>query len=64
VTEPTLGQRLMIDADMLALSVAVVPPAGNRELSMLLKVPLNEDNFFMEAHMKLRPVDLLTVLSL
>ena len=60
VTEPTLGQRLMIDADMLALSVAVVPPAGNRELSMLLKVPLNEDNFFMEAHMKLRPVDFAT----
>ncbi|MBW1706137.1 MAG: CoB--CoM heterodisulfide reductase iron-sulfur subunit A family protein, partial [Deltaproteobacteria bacterium] len=60
VTEPTLGQRLMIEADMIALGVATVPRAGNRELSRMLKVPLNEDGFFMEAHMKLRPVDFAT----
>jgi len=60
VTEPTLGQRLMIDSDMLALGVATVPRTGNRELSRMLKVPLNEDGFFMEAHMKLRPVDFAT----
>jgi heterodisulfide reductase subunit A len=60
ITEPTLGQRLMIDTDILALGVATVPPTGNRELSQLLKVPLNEDSFFMEAHMKLRPVDFST----
>ena len=60
VTEPTLGQRLMIDADMLALGVATIAPQGNVELSQLLKVPLNEDGFFMEAHMKLRPVDFST----
>ena len=57
ITEPVLGQRLMLDADMLALGVATVPPTGSRKLSQLLKVPLNEDGFFMEAHMKLRPVD-------
>ena len=60
VTEPSLGQRLMIDADLLALGVATVASSGNRELSQLLKVPLNEDDFFMEAHMKLRPVDFAT----
>ena len=60
VTEPILGKRLMIDTDILALSVASVPSADNMELSQLLKVPLNEDNFFMEAHMKLRPVDFAT----
>ncbi len=60
VTEPTLGQRLMIDVDMLALGVATIPPKGNVALSQLLKVPLNEDGFFMEAHMKLRPVDFST----
>jgi len=60
VTEPILGQRLLIDADMLALGVAVVPPADNKELSQLFKVPLNEDGFFLEAHMKLRPVDFAT----
>ncbi|MDZ4230197.1 MAG: FAD-dependent oxidoreductase, partial [Dehalococcoidales bacterium] len=60
VTDPTLGQRLMLDADLLALGVAAVAPESNRELSQLFKVPLNEDNFFMEAHMKLRPVDFAT----
>ena len=60
VTEPILGQRLVIDADILALGVAIVPPADNRELSQLFKLPLNEDGFFLEAHMKLRPVDFAT----
>ncbi|MCF8145861.1 MAG: FAD-dependent oxidoreductase [Deltaproteobacteria bacterium] len=60
VTEPVLGQRLMIDADRVALAAATIPPAGNRTLSQLLKVPLTEDGFFMEAHMKLRPVDFAT----
>jgi heterodisulfide reductase subunit A len=60
VTEPILGQRLLIDADMLALGVAIVPPADNKELSQLFKLPLNEDGFFLEAHMKLRPVDFAT----
>jgi len=59
-TEPILGQRLEIDADMVCLASASVPPEGNRPLSRLLKVPLNEDGFFMEAHMKLRPVDFAT----
>ncbi len=57
VTEPVLGQRLMLNTDMLGLGVAIKPPAGNKTLSQRLKVPLNEDGFFMEAHMKLRPVD-------
>jgi len=60
VTEPTLGQRLMIDTDVVSLAVASIPSTDNRKLSQLLKVPLNEDDFFMEAHMKLRPVDLAT----
>ncbi|MFH1383160.1 MAG: FAD-dependent oxidoreductase [Chloroflexota bacterium] len=60
VTDPTLGQRLMLDADLIALSSATVPPNTNKELSQLLKVPLNEDGFFLEAHMKLRPVDFVT----
>jgi len=60
VTEPILGQRIEIDADMVCLAAASVPPAGNRLLSRMLKVPLNEDGFFLEAHMKLRPVDFST----
>jgi heterodisulfide reductase subunit A len=59
-TEPILGQRIEIDADMVCLATPSIPPAGNKPLSQLLKVPLNEDGFFMEAHMKLRPVDFAT----
>jgi len=59
-TEPILEKRIEIDADMVCLASASVPPASNKPLSQLLKVPLNEDGFFMEAHMKLRPVDFAT----
>ena len=57
VTEPTLGKKLMLEADLISLAAATVPPENNLSLSRALKVPLNPDGFFMEAHMKLRPVD-------
>ena len=52
-----LGKKLAIDADTLVLSAAVIPTAANREISRLFKVPLGADDFFKEAHVKLRPVD-------
>ena len=52
-----LGQKLAIDADCLALAAAVIPPPGNREISRWFKVSLGQDDFFKEAHVKLRPVD-------
>ena len=52
-----LGQKLAIDADYLVLAAAVIPSAGNREISRLFKVSLGPDDFFKEAHVKLRPVD-------
>jgi heterodisulfide reductase subunit A-like polyferredoxin len=60
VLDPVLQRRLGINADLLVLSAGVVPPRTNHELGQLLKVPLNEDGFFLEAHMKLRPVDFTT----
>jgi len=53
-------ERLVIDADLLVLSVGVIPSSGREELSKMLKVPLNEDGFFLEAHVKLRPVEFAT----
>jgi len=58
--EPILGQRLQFDADLVCLATASIAPAANKPLSQMLKVPLNEDGFFLEAHMKLRPVDFST----
>ena len=57
VTEPTLGQKLLLQADLVSLAAATVPSQENHALSQALKIPLNADGFFMEAHMKLRPVD-------
>jgi heterodisulfide reductase subunit A len=57
VTDPILGKKLAIDADVLTLAAAIVPSAGSREISNLFKVSLGPDGFFQEAHVKLRPVD-------
>ena len=57
IREPSLGGTLELDLDLLVLAAPVVPRADREELSELLRVPLNADGFFLEAHMKLRPVD-------
>ena len=57
VTDPVLGQEIAIDADYLALAAAVVPPAQNAQIAKLFKVTLGPDDFFKEAHVKLRPVE-------
>jgi len=57
VREPSLGRDLTLHSDLVVLAAPAVPRADRRELSELLRVPLNADGFFLEAHMKLRPVD-------
>ncbi len=57
VTDPILGNKLEIDTDIIALAAAVVSPAENKEISSLFKVSLGPDDFFKEAHVKLRPVE-------
>ncbi|MFO7674877.1 MAG: FAD-dependent oxidoreductase [bacterium] len=58
--DPVLGRSIRFRPDLLVLSTGIVPRAGAKELAMMLKVPLNADGFFLEAHMKLRPVDFAT----
>jgi heterodisulfide reductase subunit A len=60
VNDQTLGLPFMIHADWVVLSTAMVANPGNKELAQMLKVPLNEDGFFLEAHRKLRPIDFAT----
>jgi heterodisulfide reductase subunit A len=57
VRDHVLGVDMVIHPDKIVLAPAMVPQADAGELSQMLKIPLNEDNFFMEAHVKLRPVD-------
>jgi heterodisulfide reductase subunit A len=55
-----LGDTVAVDADMVALAAGIRPHAENEALAMMLKVPTSKDGFFLEAHMKLRPVDFAT----
>src|SRR5574341_1744703 len=57
VRDPILGLDLELRPDLVVLSTPIVPPKGARELASRLKVPLDMDGFFLEAHPKLRPVD-------
>jgi heterodisulfide reductase subunit A len=58
---PDLPELLAIEADNVVLSTGVEADLkNNQRISNLLKVPLNADGFYVEAHMKLRPVDFAT----
>ncbi|MHC4626768.1 MAG: CoB--CoM heterodisulfide reductase iron-sulfur subunit A family protein, partial [Planctomycetota bacterium] len=60
VFDSILRCSLTIDADLIGLAVGTVAPPENKVLSQMLKVPLNSEGFFLEAHVKLRPVDFAT----
>ncbi|MGD2176282.1 MAG: FAD-dependent oxidoreductase [Anaerolineae bacterium] len=60
VREPVLGRELTLEPDVVVLSMPVVPSEGAAELATRLKTPVDLDGFFLEAHVKLRPVDLAT----
>lgn len=57
VRDLTLNRWLTIPADLVVLSMPVVPAAGTVELANMLRVPLSSEGFFAEAQMKLRPMD-------
>jgi heterodisulfide reductase subunit A len=60
VADPILGQRLELDADVLSLAAAVIPAQATLELASMFKVALSPDQYFKEAHVKLRPVEFAT----
>ncbi|HSJ59267.1 MAG TPA: CoB--CoM heterodisulfide reductase iron-sulfur subunit A family protein [Anaerolineae bacterium] len=60
VYDELLGATLAIPYDLLVLSTPMVPRPGARELAQMLKVPVDEHGFFLEAHVKLRPLDFAT----
>jgi len=54
--DPSIMETLSFTADLLILSSAIIPE-DNQRLATLLKVPRTYDGFFLEAHMKLKPLD-------
>jgi heterodisulfide reductase subunit A-like polyferredoxin len=57
IHDQVLGQPVTLDADLLVLSEAILPAEGSRELAELLKFSCTLEGFFLEAHVKLQPVD-------
>ncbi|MFC1871346.1 CoB--CoM heterodisulfide reductase iron-sulfur subunit A family protein [Chloroflexota bacterium] len=53
-------RELVLPADTVVLTTPLVPNRDNEALSRLLKVPLGEHGFFLEAHLKLQPVEFAT----
>jgi heterodisulfide reductase subunit A len=54
-----LKRKMVLTSDLLVLASAVVPEKSN-PLAQMFKVSQNDDGFFAEAHVKLRPNDFAT----
>ncbi len=52
-----MGRELELPVDTVVLTTPLVPRADNKEISQILRVPLSEQGFFLEAHLKLQPVE-------
>ncbi len=58
-TDSAIRRKMEIRPDLLVLATAIVPDKEN-PLARMYKLTQNDDGFFMEAHVKLRPVDCAT----
>jgi len=58
-TDHILGRKLSVDTDLLILS-AGVRAEDTEELASIMKLGRNAENYFIEAHVKLRPVEMAT----
>lgn len=55
--EKMIDRKLVLKPDLLVLSTSIVPSDGIEDLSKILNVPLSNEGFFLEAHIKMRPMD-------
>jgi len=60
VFDAQLQTPVQLEADILVLSTAIRPRTESKQLAEVMRLPLDEDGFFMEAHPKLRPLDFAT----
>jgi heterodisulfide reductase subunit A-like polyferredoxin len=60
IWDPSLGREVTLNPDMLALSMAIQPSLGTERLANMLGVELSSEGFFMEAHLKMRPMDFMS----
>jgi heterodisulfide reductase subunit A len=60
VLERTVGEKIRIPADMVVLSTPMIARSDSESVARLLKVPREQNGFFLEAHVKLRPLEFAT----
>jgi heterodisulfide reductase subunit A len=58
--DTNLQDFLEFETDAIVLSTPMVPSDDLMDLAKMLKVPLDKNGFFLEAHVKLRPLDFAT----
>jgi heterodisulfide reductase subunit A len=57
IFDQNLRSEVILEPDLLVLSAAIRPHPGSKQVADVFKLPLDQDGFFAEAHLKLRPVD-------
>ena len=60
VQHQLMGKEVVLPAELVVLTTPLVAREDNEKLSKMLKVPLGGEGFFLEAHLKLRPVEFST----
>lgn len=60
VADLLFGEELELEADLVVLSTPLIPNPDVDQLVKTLRVPIDENGFFLEAHVKLSPLDFAT----
>ncbi|TFG12281.1 MAG: CoB--CoM heterodisulfide reductase iron-sulfur subunit A family protein [Promethearchaeota archaeon] len=60
VFDTNLQEEIDFETDLIILATPMIPAENLEELAKMLKVPLDRTGFFLEAHVKLRPLDFAT----
>jgi len=55
-----MGKEMAIPADLVVLSTPLIAQEDVGDISTMLKVPVNANGFFLEGHVKLKPLDFAT----
>lgn len=58
--DETLDELILLGADAVVLATPILPVEDVKEIAKMLKVPVDKHGFFLEAHVKLRPVEFTT----
>ncbi|MFX1425339.1 MAG: CoB--CoM heterodisulfide reductase iron-sulfur subunit A family protein, partial [Promethearchaeota archaeon] len=60
VFDTNLQDFIEFETDLIVLSTPMIPTDNLEDIAKMLKVPLDNNGFFLEAHVKLRPLDFAT----